>query len=168
MRRKLFIYTITALGYGLGGLFIYAAAKKVKDYTAYAAHIEASELFNSAVSGWVSKGVIGVEVLLAFLLMMPYLRVQMIAWRAIPLWMGVYSYYIYYILYKAPFTPCACKGVNETWGWMGHLYLNIGIAVLAIGLCIVYYLGTWINKKINLFIGYIQQRKRVYLQNLLK
>lgn len=139
------LYTFYVFSYVLGGLFIYTGTKKLKDYTSYAAHIEASQLFTTTVSPWVSKGVIAIEILLALLLITPITRIQIWAWCTAFLLMVSYSYYIYYILKKAPFVPCACKAVYEQLGWMGHLYLNAGIAILALMVFWMYY--KWISIK---------------------
>lgn len=116
-------------------LFIYAAASKMLDFENFQVQLAQSPLL-SAYAGFISYGVIGIEIGIAALLMFQQGRkIGLYASFAI---MVAFTVYIYLILNYSDFVPCSCGGILEKMGWTEHLIFNIGCTVLA-GLAMIAY-----------------------------
>lgn len=111
-------------------LFVYAAVSKLIDFENFQAQIGQSPLL-SVLAAYVSVGVIILEISIAIMLAVPYLRIAGL-YMAFTL-MVIFTVYIYLILNYSSFVPCSCGGILENMGWKEHLIFNIAFAVLAAG-----------------------------------
>ncbi len=110
-------------------LFVYAAVSKLLDFDNFQVQLGQSPLL-SAFAGWVAFGIPFLELLIAFLLVLP-------KWRLIGLYaafslMVLFSTYIVIILNFSSFVPCSCGGILESMNWSQHLVFNIAFVVLAL------------------------------------
>lgn len=121
-----FIY-ITALLYIL--LFTYAAASKFLDFENFQIQLGQSPLL-SAFAGFVSYGILVIELGLALLLLSPKYRLRGL--YASLLLMVMFTNYIFIILNFSSFIPCSCGGILEKMGWTEHLIFNIVFVILAV------------------------------------
>lgn len=72
--------------------------------------------------GW---GIPTLEVLLAILLVLPFLKAKRIAlWASVAL-MGVFTVYLCLMMIFVPDRLCHCGGVIESMGWTSHLIFNL-------------------------------------------
>jgi len=124
--RKHFVQIVSYL---LAFLFIYAAFSKAIDFEAFQVQLAQSP-FLGAFTGFVSYGVLMVEVLVAILLLIPKRNRQGL-FGSVGL-MTAFTFYIYLILLFSDFIPCSCGGILEKMGWGEHLLFNIVFLLLAI------------------------------------
>ena len=110
-------------------LFVYAAVTKLLDYEKYLVQVVKSPVLTS-VGGWVSWLVPGIELVMAFMLMVP--RLRLLALYASFSLMVMFTVYIFIVLNYSPFVPCSCGGILEKMGWGEHLFFNIGFVLLAV------------------------------------
>ncbi|WP_426477494.1 DoxX family protein [Chryseobacterium sp. CBSDS_008] len=124
--RKYFVQIVSCL---LAFLFIYAAFSKAIDFEAFQIQLAQSPLL-SAFAGFISYGVLIVEVLVAILLLIPKTNRHGL-YGSVGL-MTAFTFYIYLILLFSDFIPCSCGGILEKMGWGEHLIFNIVFLSLAI------------------------------------
>jgi hypothetical protein len=110
-------------------LFVYAAVSKLLDFENFRIQLAQSPLL-SAYAGIVAPGIIGLELLLAGLLVMKSER--FISLFVCYFLMVSFTVYIYIILNYSEFVPCSCGGILEKLGWYEHMIFNIAFAVLGI------------------------------------
>jgi hypothetical protein len=113
-------------------LFVYAALSKVLDYETFSLQLAQSPLL-SAYAEIIALSVPGLEVIIAFFLLLPRFRILGL-YAAFTL-MVMFTAYIYIILNFSDFVPCSCGGVLEDLSWTQHLVFNlafIGLAGVAI------------------------------------
>lgn len=118
-------------------LFVYAAVSKLLDFERFQVQLAQSPLL-SAFALWVSPLVIGIELLIAFLLVFPRTRIVAL-FGALSL-MTMFTAYIFIILHYSSFVPCSCGGILEKMTWNAHLAFNIVFLFLAL-VAIVFALG---------------------------
>jgi len=109
-------------------LFIYASVSKMLDFENFQVQLAQSPLL-SAYAGFISYGVIGLEIGIAMLLLFSKGR-QIGLYASFGL-MVAFTVYIYLILNYSDFVPCSCGGILEKMGWSEHLIFNIGCILLA-------------------------------------
>lgn len=109
-------------------LFTYAAVSKMRDFENFQVQLAQSPLL-SAYAGFISYGVIILEVMIAGILADP--KVRRIGLYASFGLMVAFTVYIYLILNYSDFVPCSCGGILEKMGWTEHLIFNIGCVVIA-------------------------------------
>src|SRR5690554_1627582 len=109
-------------------LFIYTAVSKFLDFENFQVQLGQSPLL-SAFAGWVSWGVLLIELFTAGLLMFDKTR-RIGLYTAFAL-MTMFTAYIFIILNFSSFVPCSCGGVLEKMGWTEHLIFNISFLLLA-------------------------------------
>src|SRR5690554_2572832 len=110
-------------------LFVYAAVSKLLDFENFRVQLGQSPLL-SAFAGWVSWGVLLIELFTAGLLMFD--KTRRIGLYIAFVLMAMFTAYIYIILNFSSFVPCSCGGVLEKMGWTEHLVFNIGFIILAL------------------------------------
>lgn len=130
---------ITIASYSLVALLVYAAAYKAIDYPTYVGHIGDVGLMPMWLAQIVAPSVILLELLVAMLLLNRGRQYKIWAWRLLLVMMGVYSYYVYYILNIFILPVCSCRGVSNKLSWTDHYWLNVVIALIAIGNLFYYY-----------------------------
>ena len=109
-------------------LFVYAAVSKLLDFENFQVQLGQSPLL-SAFAGWVSYGVLIVELSIALLLLVP--RFRLVGLFAAFSLMVMFTTYIIIILNFSSFVPCSCGGILEKMGWTEHLIFNIVFVLLA-------------------------------------
>lgn len=109
-------------------LFIYTAVSKFLDFENFQVQLGQSPLL-SAFAGWVSWGVLLIELFTAGLLMFD--KTRRIGLYIAFILMAMFTAYIFIILNFSPFVPCSCGGVLEKMGWTEHLIFNISFLLLA-------------------------------------
>lgn len=114
-------------------LFTYAAGGKMLDFENFQIQLAQSPLL-SAYAGFISYGVILLEVVIAGILLIPKAR-KVGLYASFGL-MVAFTVYIYLILNYSDFVPCSCGGILEKMSWTQHLVFNIGCVVVA-GLAII-------------------------------
>lgn len=113
-------------------LFVYAAVSKLLDFENFKVQIGQSPML-SIYADWISPAVIGIELLIALMLLNK--GTQIIALFFSLGLMAMFTTYIFVLLHYSSFVPCSCGGVLEKMSWNSHLVFNIifvGLAVLAI------------------------------------
>ncbi|RNL90099.1 hypothetical protein ED312_06650 [Sinomicrobium pectinilyticum] len=110
-------------------LFVYAAFTKLIDYEKFQIQVGQSPIFTS-IGGLIAWIIPTIELLIAFMLIIP--RLRLLALYACFSLMAMFTAYIYIILNFSPFVPCSCGGILEKMGWTEHLVFNIAFVFLAI------------------------------------
>jgi len=110
-------------------LFTYAATSKLLDFTTFRVQLGQSPLLN-AFADWISISVPGIEIIIAFVLLIP--KYRLIGLYASYLLMAMFTMYIYIILNYSAFVPCSCGGILQKMTWNEHLFFNIVFILLAI------------------------------------
>ncbi len=118
-------------------LLTYAAASKLLDFENFQIQIGQSPVL-SAYAGFISYGIIAIELLVSVLLCFPKLRLTGL-YISLGLMTG-FTVYIYIILNYSEFIPCSCGGILEKLGWQEHLIFNTGCILLATA-------GIWLIEK---------------------
>lgn len=135
-RKSLWVYAQLPelVAYGYAFLYMFTGYDKLK-------HVEEFIDGNSKIPlvgqyaeliGW---GVPTLEILLAVVLVLPFLKVKKIAlWLSVVL-MGIFTLYLATMLIFVPDRLCNCGGVIESMDWTTHLIFNLlwlGAGVFAI------------------------------------
>jgi len=126
MRRRIAIEVISFL---FVLLFLYAALNKLIDYQKFKIQVGQSPLL-TGFGDTVPWMVIGVEVIVSVLLIIPKFRLT--GFFASFSLMTMFTAYIVAILYFSPYVPCSCGGVLEKLGWTEHLVFNSVFVVLGL------------------------------------
>lgn len=132
MIRAIFKTTVLFVSYFFMVLFVYAAASKMRDFENFQVQLAQSPLL-SAYAGFISYGVIALELVIAGLLAFPQAR-RIGLYASFGL-MVAFTVYIFLILNYSDFVPCSCGGILEKMGWTEHLIFNgccVALAILAI------------------------------------
>ncbi|RNL88518.1 hypothetical protein ED312_08710 [Sinomicrobium pectinilyticum] len=109
-------------------LFVYAACTKLLDYEKFRVQVGQSPVLTS-IGGWISWLVPGIELVIAFMFIIP--RLRLLALYASLSLMVMFTAYIFIVLNYSSFVPCSCGGILEKMGWTEHLFFNIGFVFLA-------------------------------------
>lgn len=110
-------------------LFVYAAINKLLDFENFQVQLAQSPLL-SAYAGFVSWGVIIIEILVSLILVFP--RYRIIGLYCSFVLMVMFSVYIYIILNYSPYIPCSCGGILEKMNWKEHLVFNLFFVLLGV------------------------------------
>lgn len=110
-------------------LFLYAALMKLMTYKDFVSQLEHSPLLESYAKlfAWL---VPTMEIGISGLLIVPALRRK--GFYLSFLLMLLFSSYIVYVIYYAPYIPCACGGVLNSMGWTAHLIFNLVYSGIAL------------------------------------
>lgn len=108
-------------------LFVYAAINKLLDFENFQVQLAQSPLL-SAYAGFVSWGIIIIEILVSLILVFP--RYRIIGLYCSFVLMVMFSVYIYIILNYSPYIPCSCGGILEKMNWKEHLVFNMFFVIL--------------------------------------
>jgi hypothetical protein len=123
------------ISYFFALLFIYAAVSKMLDFENFQVQLAQSPLL-SAYAGFISYGVLALELLTALLLLWNKTR-RAALYAAFGL-MVAFTIYIYLILNYSDDIPCSCGGILEKMGWEEHLIFNIFCALCALAALFVF------------------------------
>jgi hypothetical protein len=121
-------------------LFAYTAVNKSLEISLFKNVLARSPLIYQSWSGLVAWTIILLEWLAVFLLLLPPLRRKGLG-LSLGL-MTVFTFYIIIMLLTVSRLPCSCGGVLNSLSWRDHLYLNVGLTLLA-------GIGFFKEKKIN-------------------
>lgn len=123
--KNIFIKTVAYL---FVFLFLYTSVSKLLDFENFQIQLGQSPML-SAFAGWVSWGIILIELFVSGLLLFDKTR-RLGLYLAFVL-MVMFTTYIIIILNFSSFVPCSCGGVFEKMGWTEHLIFNIVFLLLA-------------------------------------
>lgn len=130
--RTIYHHVTALISYFFIILFTYAAVSKMRDFENFQIQLAQSPLL-SAYAGFISYGVIALELVIAGVLAFPKAR-RVGLYASFGL-MVAFSVYIDLILNYSDFVPCSCGGILEKMGWTEHLIFNgccVALAILAI------------------------------------
>ncbi len=119
---------ITVICYLYVLLFVYAAVSKFLDFENFQVQLAQSPLL-SAYAGWVSWGVIIIELIISLLLI--FRSTRLIGLYSAYSLMIMFIVYIFIILYYSEFIPCSCGGILEELNWIEHLIFNLFFVFLS-------------------------------------
>ncbi len=111
----------------LAALMLYSGVSKLLNYDRFADALAQSPFLHGR-SLWLSYLLPPVEVSLAAFLLLGWQR-SFFLYSYLYL-MFSFTAYIFLMMHKAYYLPCACMGLFESIGWRAHLWLNIGIISL--------------------------------------
>lgn len=120
--------------YGYALLYMYTGYDKLKNIKSFIKGNESIPFIGqyAPLIGW---GVPIVEIVLAILLVFPFLKLRLPAlWTSVVL-MGVFTLYMALMIKFVPDRLCQCGGVIESMSWTTHLIFNLvwlGAGVYAI------------------------------------
>lgn len=112
-------------------LFVYTATSKLIDFENFQVQIAQSPLL-SAFATPIAYGVVFGELFIA--LMLCFKKSRTLGLYLFIGFMTAFTVYIYLILHYSPFVPCSCGGILEDLGWKEHLWFNVVVTVLGIGM----------------------------------
>jgi len=120
--------------YGYAFLYMYTGYDKLKQVDIFINGNKRIPLVGqyAELIGW---GIPVIEILLAVLLTIPFLKVKRIALWASVILMGIFTLYLALMLLFADTKPCNCGGVIESMDWFTHLIINLlclGAGIFAI------------------------------------
>ncbi|HSU26792.1 MAG TPA: MauE/DoxX family redox-associated membrane protein [Chitinophagaceae bacterium] len=124
-RNKLLIDIIAAI---FILLFTYTAISKLRDHTKFYYTIRRSPLIGDKAA-FVSWALPFNELFVAALLF--FLSTRALGLKISFALMVLFTLYIGYMLAFTSHLPCSCGGVISHLSWKNHLYLNIGLTLLA-------------------------------------
>lgn len=110
-------------------LFVYASVSKIMDFERFRVQLSQSPIL-SAFAAWISWAVIGIELLIAALIL--YNKTRTIALFAALSLMSMFTAYIFIILHFSSFVPCSCGGILEKMTWEAHLIFNLFFVLMSI------------------------------------
>lgn len=110
-------------------LFVYAAVSKLLDVEKFRVQLGQSPMI-TAFASWVAIGIPSIEIMIAFVLPIPSLR--LFGLFASFTLMVMFTAYIVAITEFAEYVPCSCGGVLQKLGWTEHLLFNAGFTILAV------------------------------------
>lgn len=125
MTRKFFVGIISLL---LIVLFVYAAWTKLADYSNFQFGLSESP-FIASFSGLLAWAVPAVEIIIAFLLLLPATR--LVGLYASFVLMLAFTVYIAVMLVSGLEIPCSCGGILEDMSWEMHLVFNSAFVFLS-------------------------------------
>lgn len=112
-------------------LFVYAATSKLIDFENFQVQVAQSPLL-SAFATPIAYGVVLGELMIASMLC--FSKSRTLGLYLFIGFMTAFSVYIYLILHYSPFVPCSCGGILEAMGWREHLWFNVVVTGLGIGM----------------------------------
>jgi hypothetical protein len=104
------------------GLFVYAAAAKLLDYSVFVVQLSQSPMLTK-YAGMIAWMVPVIEIMIAVAIALP--RWRMLGLYSFYTLMTVFVFYIIAITRYSHFVPCSCGGVLSRLGWTEHLVFNL-------------------------------------------
>jgi len=132
-KKQMIIHFIAAV---FIGLFLYTASDKLFTIHEFATFIGRLE-FLSAASGFIAWAIPIVEILIAFLLLLPVTRIKGLI--ASGILMIAFTVYLIYMKFTADHLPCHCGGAISRLSWVEHIWFNIILILIA---CFGIFLGS--------------------------
>jgi len=130
---------VQIISYLFIALFLYAGVSKFLEFETFRSDLIKSPLTKS-ISTEVAIILPLTEIFVAIILFTT--RFKKSGLQASIVLMFVFTLYVAYLLFFAPYTPCHCGGIFRELSWTGHLLFNIAFTLLAIA-------GTKLNKQIS-------------------
>jgi len=109
-------------------LFCYTAVSKIKGFEDFQQQLAVSPLV-SPYTGFISYGVIFIELAVSALLIFPVMRKIGLLMSFVL--MTAFTGYVWLILNYSYFIPCSCGGILEKMGWTEHLIFNSAATLFA-------------------------------------
>ncbi|MBD1425657.1 MauE/DoxX family redox-associated membrane protein [Sphingobacterium arenae] len=135
-RKSLWVYTQLPelVAYGYAFLYMYTGYDKLYNLETFIDGNSKIPLVGryAELIGW---GIPTLEILLAVLLVLPFLKLKKIVLWASVVLMGIFTIYLAMMLALVPDRLCHCGGVIESMGWTTHLIFNLlwlGAGIFAI------------------------------------
>ncbi len=125
----------------LGLLMLYSGSSKLLDFHNFTEQIDKSPFLYNRFE-ILPVLLITIETVLGVLLLTRYKR-KLVLYFHLYL-MSSFTVYIYLMMQKASYLPCACMGIFESLSWQEHLWVNIILVVLNL---IAIFIGTDLNKE---------------------
>lgn len=119
---------ITAIAYFFILLFLYTAISKLLTFNVTLFDMRRNPLLGDAPLFWTISVPI-VEIVVAVLLFLPATR-RIGLWASLVLMLG-FTAYVGILLVSDFKLPCTCGGIFRELGWRQHLWVNIGLTILA-------------------------------------
>jgi len=113
-------------------LFLYTGVNKLWEYGNFKLQLGRSPFIQN-LNGFIAATLPAGEILLSFLLVIPFTR--LVGLYLSYILMGLFTGYIWLMLNYASDLPCSCGGILAELSWQDHFYFNAGFTVLsAIGI----------------------------------
>jgi hypothetical protein len=109
-------------------LFVYTATSKLLNLPALRAVLIKSK-FPGAIAGYISILIPSVEIIIAFLLYLPFSR--RFGFIASTVLMLLFTLYIVVMVLLLPELPCSCGGVIQSMTWTQHLVFNVIVTLIS-------------------------------------
>ncbi|MGJ1312204.1 MauE/DoxX family redox-associated membrane protein [Sphingobacterium lactis] len=110
-------------------LFLYSAAVKFLEFGEFKSELAKSP-FLHPMAGFMAWLVPGSELVIGISLI--FQRTQRFALYTYFYMMVAFTCYVYLMMEKAYYLPCACMGIIDDLGWEAHLIVNIIITLLVL------------------------------------
>lgn len=120
---------ITAIAYFFILLFLYTAISKLLTFNVTLFDMRRNPLLGDAPLFWTISVPI-VEIIVAVLLFLPATR-RIGLWSSLILMLS-FTAYVGVLLVSDFKLPCTCGGIFRELGWRQHLWVNIGLTILAV------------------------------------
>lgn len=120
----LYRYLPDIIIYGYAFLYMYTGVDKLRNISAFIEGNQKNGYIgqHAELIGW---GIPLTEILLAVLLILPFMWIKRIALWASTMLMGIFTLYLAWMLVFAEERLCHCGGVIESMGWYTHLLFNL-------------------------------------------
>lgn len=125
---------ILAIAYFFILLFLYTAISKLLAFSVTLFDMRRNPLLGNWALFW-TIAVPAVEIIIAVLLFIPKTR-RMGLWATLILMVG-FTGYVGILLASNYDLPCTCGGIFRELGWRQHLWVNIGLVILALAALIL-------------------------------
>jgi putative oxidoreductase len=110
-------------------LFVYTAINKLMDIENFRAVISKSPIIHRKAN-LISWFVPSAELIISLLLLIPVSKEFGFLFSSIL--MGIFTFYVAYMLLFVPNLPCSCGGVIQQMNWTQHLIFNIFFFLLSV------------------------------------
>lgn len=110
-------------------LFVYSATAKFLDFAEFRSELAKSP-FLHPIAGFMAWLVPVAEIIVGVMLLIR--RTRSFALYTYFYMMAAFTAYVYLMMKKAYYLPCACMGIIDDLGWEAHLWFNGAITVLVL------------------------------------
>jgi hypothetical protein len=127
-------------------LFIYTASSKIQTFHTFQGVLIKSPLIGKHLALYVAILIPAIEIVAAALLLFPKTTPK--GFYVSTVLMGLFTFYVTYMVLFAPKLPCVCGGIIKEMTWKQHIVFNTIIFLLS-GICSLRY-NDFINKQTGL------------------
>lgn len=124
-------------------LFIYTASSKIQSFHTFHGVLIKSPLIGKHFALYVAILIPAIEIIAAVLLLFP--RTTLKGFYVSTVLMGLFAFYVTYMVLFAPKLPCVCGGIIKEMSWGQHIAFNCVFFLLSL-ICSIRY-KDFINKK---------------------